>query len=187
MPVAVEGVKTTYLVPASEVDDLVRAARWEPEPGVRLLPPLDNLIWLRKRTAEIFGFDYTWEAYVPAAKRKYGPYTCPILYGDRLVGRIDARVEREGRPRGEWTLVVNGLWWEESVERPGSSAFERALREWARANGADRIEGPLAASREGPTAGGWCQTRGGRNRPSRPPGRGTRPASSAAASSEVQR
>jgi len=73
-------------------------------------------------------------------KRRYGPYTCPILYGDRLVGRIDARVQREGRPRGEWTLVVNRLWWEEEGAR-SSSSFERALREWARTNGADRIKG----------------------------------------------
>jgi len=133
-------VKTTYLVPAGEAGDLAGAAEWEPEPDVRFLPPLDNLIWLRKRTAEIFGFDYTWEAYVPAGKRKYGPYTCPILYGDRLVGRIDARVERAKAGENRAALVVNGLWWEGA--RVPTGVFLRALQQWAAVNGAGTVDDP---------------------------------------------
>lgn len=140
-PVTVEGVKTHYYVPAAEAGDLAGAEGWEPEPEVRFLPPLDNLIWLRRRLSEIFGFDYAWEAYTPAGKRRYGPYTCPILWGERLVGRIDARVDRgKGNPAGTWTLVVNGLWWEGSALSP--RIFLPALESWAAFNGAAAVSDP---------------------------------------------
>ena len=76
-----------------------RAARREgrtaaPEGPIRFLPPLDNLLWRRERVADLFSFDYTWEVYVPAAKRRYGYYAMPILAGDRLIGRMDPRLDR---------------------------------------------------------------------------------------------
>ena len=86
---------------------------------VVFLAPLER-VSARGRAARLFGFDYIWEIYKPAAKRQYGPYTMPILYGDRLVGRLDARVDRPARQ-----LVVNGLWLEEWFE--GGAAFAQAL------------------------------------------------------------
>ncbi len=144
VPVRIEGVGTTYYVPTAEADDLVSAAAWEPAPEIRFLPPLDNLIWDRRRLADLWEFDYVWEGYVPPAKRKYGPYTCPILWGDVLVGRIDARVDR-GRPgrkrvaTAPATLVVNGVWWEEKAATPAAATFWLALREWASLNGASEV------------------------------------------------
>jgi uncharacterized protein YcaQ len=138
LPVAVEGVATRYFVPAGEADALVAAEDIELSPETCFLPPLDNLVWLRTRLVDVFDFDYTWEAYVPAARRRFGPYTCPILFGDRLVGRVDARVDRKGD--GPTTLVVNGLWWEEEAERPPGRVFREALQAWAEFNGATAID-----------------------------------------------
>lgn len=159
--VAVEGVKTIYYLPAAEAGDLGAAEDWELAPDLHFLPPLDNLTWLRSRLLELFGFDYTWEAYIPEPKRRYGPYTCPILCGDRLIGRIDARMARsktaaaqseaaapgaESDPSpGSGTLVINGLWWEAGASFPPGvdrAAFRSALEAWAEFNGASAIDDP---------------------------------------------
>jgi uncharacterized protein YcaQ len=58
-----------------------------------ILSPLDRLLFERKRMVEIFEFDYQLEMYKPAAKRRWGYWAMPILYGDRLVGKIDATTE----------------------------------------------------------------------------------------------
>ncbi|MCL8009921.1 crosslink repair DNA glycosylase YcaQ family protein [Streptomyces sp. AS02] len=60
-----------------------------------LLSPFDRLIHDRRRTTELFGFDYQLEMYKPAAKRRWGYFALPILYGDRLVGKLDATADRK--------------------------------------------------------------------------------------------
>jgi uncharacterized protein len=60
-----------------------------------LLSPFDRLIHDRKRTLELFEFDYQLEMYKPAAKRRWGYFALPILSGDRLIGTLDATADRD--------------------------------------------------------------------------------------------
>ncbi|HEX9066088.1 MAG TPA: crosslink repair DNA glycosylase YcaQ family protein [Streptosporangiaceae bacterium] len=69
---------------------------------VTLLSPFDSLVWDRKRTRRMFGFDHSLEAYVPAPKRVHGYYTMPLLAGGKLLGRVDPA--RDGQ-----TLVARQL------------------------------------------------------------------------------
>ncbi len=63
------------------------------QPRVSLLSPFDNLICSRERTNRLLGFDYVHEQFLPQSKRKYGTYVLPLLRGDRIVGRIDPRMD----------------------------------------------------------------------------------------------
>ena len=97
---------------------------WQPlgpttEEEVTFLSPLEY-VSARRRALKLFDFDYIWEIYKPVEKRVYGPYTMPILYGDRLVGRMDSRHDRANQ-----TLIINGLWLE-SWFKP-DKAFAEAL------------------------------------------------------------
>jgi uncharacterized protein YcaQ len=64
-------------------------------PRISLLSPFDNLICDRARTKLLFNFDYTTEIYTPKHKRKFGYYVLTILYGDKLIGRLDPLMERK--------------------------------------------------------------------------------------------
>ncbi len=70
-------------------------------PRVSLLPPFDNLICCFKR---IFGFDYNLEMFLPQHKRKFGYYVLPILWGDKLIGRIDPNMDKRNEK-----LVINSV------------------------------------------------------------------------------
>ena len=87
-PAVVEGVKGTWRVDSSLLG--------QPFSGrAALLSPFDRLIHDRKRTVELFEFDYQLEMYKPAVKRRWGYFALPILYGDRLVGKLDATADRK--------------------------------------------------------------------------------------------
>lgn len=65
------------------------------EKAVHILSPFDNAVIQRKRLKELFDFDYTIECYVPAAKRVYGYFCLPILWGTTFIGRLDAKADRK--------------------------------------------------------------------------------------------
>ena len=117
--VKVEGWRAIQVAPggdASLIRDL-EAGRipkaWTPletttEEEATFLSPLEP-VSARGRAKALFGFDYTWEVYTPAAKRKFGYYALPILWGERLVGRFDPKLDRT-----TGTLVILGLWLEDA-------------------------------------------------------------------------
>ncbi len=152
LPLAVEGVRGVRYLPAEEQARLEQAERevaaaslpGGAAPGVAFLAALDPLVWDRDFLQELFGFDYLWEVYVPAAKRRWGYYVLPILFGDRLVGRIEPRIERKAN-----TLRIAGLWWEagfEPLEVAGfADAFAAAIEAHRAFGGVDRIGWPRTA------------------------------------------
>jgi len=71
-----------------------RAAAGAAPTHTTLLSPFDPLVWDRQRLRELFGFDYTIECYTPAAKRRFGYFTMPILHRGALVGRVDPKAHR---------------------------------------------------------------------------------------------
>jgi uncharacterized protein YcaQ len=93
------------------------------EPSVSFLAPLDPLLWDRRLVKTLFGFDYTWEVYTPAARRRFGYYALPILFGDRLVGRIEPRLVS-----GDRTLRIAGIWFENGFDPLQEAHFIGALR-----------------------------------------------------------
>ncbi len=88
----IEGVRGQWRVDPSYLDGL-----GGPFDGrAALLSPFDRIVHDRARAADIFEFEYQLEMYKPAAKRRWGYYALPVLYGDRLVGKLDATADRKG-------------------------------------------------------------------------------------------
>jgi uncharacterized protein YcaQ len=149
VPVQVEGVRGDRYVVAAELPLLEQAAAEvaasaSPNgalPGVAFLAPLDPLAWDRQFLRSLFGFDYLWEVYVPAPKRRWGYYVLPVLYGDRFVGRIEPRIDRR-----TGTLRVLGLWWEDGFDPLADGgfveAFAAALEAHRRFGGSRRVALP---------------------------------------------
>ena len=105
-------------------------------PRTVLLSPFDNLICDRARTLAMWGFDFTIEIYVPKSRRKYGYYVMPILHGDRLVGRLDPKMDRK-----TGTLVVNAVYAEEDAKSDPEigEATARTVEDLGQFLGASRV------------------------------------------------
>lgn len=148
-PVAVEGLREVRYLLNDELPLLdAVAAPAETPPSVSFLAPLDPLMWDRRLARTLFGFDYTWEVYTPAAKRRFGYYALPVLFGDRLIGRIEPRLTRASR-----TLRIAGIWFEDGFSPMEEPHFVPALRQ------------ALEAYRRfvGSTSATWPRTRPGRD------------------------
>jgi len=126
VPVEVESVRGKRFVLRTEVDLLERPP--EPPPSVAFLPPFDPLVWDRGLLGSLFEFEYVWELFVPPAKRRWGWYVLPMLFRDRLVGRIEPRIDRAGG-----RVQVLGLWWEDGFAPHRTEGFVDAMREALRA------------------------------------------------------
>jgi uncharacterized protein len=136
VPVKVEGAGKRFVL-REEVELL--AAPPEPPPSVAFLAPMDPFMWDRNLIPALFDFDWVWEVFTPEPKRRWGYYVLPILFRDRLVGRIEPRLDKE-----PGVVHVIGLWWEEGFAPRRADGFVDAMREALRAYlrfaGASRLE-----------------------------------------------
>ena len=106
------------------------------QPRMTLIAPFDNLISGRGRTNRMFGFDYAHEQFLPAAKRKFGTFVLPILWGERLIGRADVLMDRENRK-----LLVNSVHAEPGApqDKQTSSKIGETMEELAGFLGAEAV------------------------------------------------
>ena len=135
--VTVDGFKDTLYCQAEDMI-FIEAVKQNPEsnPRCELIAPLDCFMWDRKLIKALFGFEYTWEIYTPANKRKYGVYTLPLLCGERFIGRTEAVCERKTK-----TLIVKNIWYEHDIKQTKKlqSAVERCLKRFAKFNDCDTV------------------------------------------------
>jgi uncharacterized protein YcaQ len=138
--VQVEGMRETFLVLGEDTSTLETLEKgkipkgWNPKEATTLeevtfLAPLD-IVSARGRAKKLFGFDYIWEVYVPAPKRRWGYYVLPILYGDDLVARLDPKLDRT-----TMTLEIKGFWHEDDApvkDVQFADALAKALIRFAR-------------------------------------------------------
>lgn len=116
--------------------------------GLRILSPFDNAIIQRKRTNDLFSFDYQIECYVPKAKRQYGYYSLPILHRNRLIARLDAKADRK---TGVFHLLH--LMIEDKIRNPNPlyKALYPELKKFASFNQCSKFElHKLSGCRTGP-------------------------------------
>ena len=110
--------------------------RWRVDPALvgqpfagraALLSPFDRLLHDRSRMRDVFEFDYRLEMYKPVAKRRWGYYALPVLYGDRLVAKLDARADREAG-----VLRVAAIHRDVAFTGAMTKAVDREIRDLAR-------------------------------------------------------
>ncbi|NJC96219.1 MAG: winged helix-turn-helix domain-containing protein [Anaerolineae bacterium] len=145
--VQVEGGRETFLVLTEDVKALESLEKgkvprgWNPKESTTLdevtfLAPLD-IVSARGRAKKLFDFEYTWEVYTPAHKRRWGYYVLPILYGDDLVARLDPKLDRT-----TMTLEIKGFWHEEDApvkETDFANALAKGLIRFAKFVEAQRL------------------------------------------------
>lgn len=113
--VSVEGLTGEWVADAELLDRPFRGR-------TAILSPFDRLIYDRQRALELFGFEYRLEIYVPPAKRRWGYYVLPVLHGDRLVAKADAKIDR-----ANGVLRVPALHLEAGVSQDDVAAVLREL------------------------------------------------------------
>lgn len=145
-----DDAKTEYFVRAEDFSLLEQLHRgvvpdeWRPletstSEEVTFLAPLD-IVSARGRALPLFDFEYLWEVYKPQEKRRWGYYTLPILYRDRLVARADLKMEREAG-----VLVVKGFWLEDhvAIDEAFLLALMRGFQRFIQFVGAQELDGTM--------------------------------------------
>ena len=112
VPIQVPEINETFYIRRKDLAILNEKNRYDG--AVRFLAPLDNMLWDRLLLKKIFDFEFTWEVYVPEAKRIYGYYVLPVLYQDNLIARFEPSRHEKGRP-----LAVKNWWWEAPLRKRG--------------------------------------------------------------------
>lgn len=144
-PIEVEGADGAFRRGVALPGLIAAAADLPAAPArLRILSPFDPALRDRARTERLFGFHYRIEVFVPEARRRYGYYVFPVLEGERLIGRIDMKAQRQSD-----TLAVTAFWPEPglSMGRQRQDRLAAELGRLARFCGCDRVG----------FAGGWLR------------------------------
>ncbi len=128
--ITIQGANTVYYAPKSFQDRLFP----EPDQHLRILGPLDPVLWFRPLIQHVFDFQYLWEVYKPVDQRRWGWYVCPLLHEGRFVGRLEGRVLDN-------CLQIDTLW-KEPETRLDPKALDRALTRLAKARGISQVRRP---------------------------------------------
>lgn len=137
IPVAIETAQGPDRVSFMWPETLEEIGKLPKAPGkVRILSPFDPLLRDRKRALRLFDFDYRIEVFVPEAQRKYGYYVFPVLEGERVIGRIDMKAQRN-----EGTLAVRKFWPELRImpSKARLKSLEKELERMASFCGLDKV------------------------------------------------
>jgi len=132
--VAVEDLENiSHYALSSTLEGLSRV----PEPHrLHILSPFDSAVNVRERVERLFGFYYRIECYLPAAKRRYGYFVLPVLWGDRFVARLDCKADRKpGTLIVRRATIEEGVAWDEAL----LAALAERLWAYARFNGCHEI------------------------------------------------
>jgi uncharacterized protein len=107
-----------------------------PSTDIHILSPFDNLVIQRKRLQRFFNFDYQVECYVPEAKRKFGYFCLPVLYGDKFIGRFDPKADRASR-----IFYLKEMHFEKDFkqDKAFNVMFANKLKAFADFNGCDKV------------------------------------------------
>ena len=137
LQIAIENDKSQYYITKSDLKAIKKLGNNPPKDNhVNLLSPFDNLIIDRDRTLDMFNFNYTLEAYYPQAKRRYGYYVMPILFGNEFVGRLDPKFDRKNR-----ILIIQSIYLEKKFQ-PSETfllSLSDTLTSFAEFNGGSNI------------------------------------------------
>ncbi len=136
---AVEGLeKQEVFVRRIDLAELEKSAPPRGRQGAAFIAPLDNLLWDRDLLEDVFDFYYRWEVYVPEAKRLYGYYVLPVLYGDRLVARLDPAFDRKSK-----RFIIQNWWWQPGVDKKDEAllhALQDCVKDFVKYLGASEVK-----------------------------------------------
>ena len=132
-PISVDGLRFPLYLPTEDLPmmESVISGQASTRPRLEFLAPLDPMLWDRKLIEALWNYQYSWEIYTPVSKRRYGYYVLPMLYGDRLIGRIEPKADRKTK-----TLTVNNIWFEPGVRQTKklSGLIDKAIHRLAKFN-----------------------------------------------------
>lgn len=125
--VFIEDIEEPFYVLKENLKDLMSVQKNESK-EVKILAPLDNLLWDRALVEAIFDFKYSWEVYIPKNKRKFGYYVLPVMYGENIIARFEPVKPTKGAP-----FQMRKWWWEEGVDinAPLIGAIEMGLSQFS--------------------------------------------------------
>ncbi len=139
IPINVEGIKQVFYY-LSEDDDLMQSViegSADLKPRMSFIAPLDPLMWDKALILALWDYQYSWEIYTPAVKRKYGYYVLPVIFGDSFVGRIEAVPDRK-----TGVLEVKNIWWEPGIRvtKKLTSALDKTVKVFAKFNDCKEVK-----------------------------------------------